>query len=1327
MPTHPTTAETHPAPEVDIGLFKATEVAADAMSQAQPEQQPESTEVQAQEAAQEQPKTPQFVPNTGQDSPDPSKPSYNAGIKSLYAAAVSPEMKADQRAAQELGTGNAAMQRMLDSGLVEPPVVEDTPGDEVTNTEALLAAAGRNGIISERTIEDVKRWANRGEVDPDLSIKATLDKEGNEQRKAIVSKVYERYDESDQRAIEYILEATDEEDLLLRIDRVGEDRTAMDVSTQQGMAIEMVGVLAGVAPDLILTAPLPLAATARISSALVRLGVVATAEAGVAAAERLIRAQNDMTIDGEKEALIAVLATYGFIGAGAGVAAGIRSLMKPRVLREPVPFTGQPLEYSPDSAGAARRKDEVTTPRSTERSTLTSIANKIPDALRSARGLLDSIRQKGTKQGLGSGNAKAGAVLDGIIGSNRQARDAEGNVLARTDSVEDSLEFADAETASLQRTTNSDYLKLATEIPALKKLGVDLATYKGLVTKHRRGVAEELTPNEYLPTGIRDNLSPQQTETLVKALSHTSAAFDSYYSMAGRAMVEVDLLTPEDILTGYTPKVINSEANVDEEKLVDYVLGELLGDVEIDLINGRFPGALGEGEDLVALLKRDPELGKSIIDELDAERIQLRSDKAFEAQAARMDALENARAELSRKLQAKWEAQAKKLEAQLAKATAKGDAKAAAKVKPKLDNVQSRIAQLLEGNVDSVIGKFGTNAQRRAIKDAKVNVSKASREVERSTSGEPVIEEARRIAQNILSSKDVGFVPDNLTSKAGMTQERVFKHRQEFTGLHDELFEVDALKLAQRHARQAMPRIRLHQLYGELRNEGEDIVSTPVRLVREAFQSEIDKAPSSAARAAVVKDMEKAVDLASTSLKVLLGQDRVGLSEAARTFDTVSRVVTMANVGSMLSNLLFSQVTDAAMAVARGGRLGTGLFGLARRGKYKRLENELLNQDQPALVTILRGTDSMGQYAQLTELFNNDTSRIMKLSGLDGTELTARSATGRAAENVANVTANLSGYLGFATQWTNYFRSAMGGDFLTQIVGDMSGYSKLSPKMQAWYGELGIDEVSADALSTFMKTNTINVNGVKLPNLEKLKVEDPDLYRRAVVAFQKAGSEATPSPSLFDKPFMQRSAAGRLLLQFSSWGYAIGAQVIPQLERDIANKSYARLATLSMGGLITATASLHLRSLSSGKHDELMEDLNKPGGMSRHAQKAFMLAPFLPGMAPQLIETMTAVLGPSVNAVVGSDVVATGPARFQRQDVFNLARLLGPTAGQAERLAGAATRVPMAIQAMLEGKDKKAQEDIMKGVYSIYRMTPIINNMPTRILGRTLIQTYGDK
>jgi hypothetical protein len=495
------------------------------------------------------------------------------------------------------------------------------------------------------------------------------------------------------------------------------------------------------------------------------------------------------------------------------------------------------------------------------------------------------------------------------------------------------------------------------------------ATYRELITRYRHIQRLEGDFEAVVPDKLRQSMTGEQLSSLEAHLGKIAREYDRrVYDPIGNDMMTTGRIEPEQKLPWYSPVMLSRSKTADEEVLTRYVTQEI-AHPSPENINTLRPGTLVDGETLDDLYRRNPELADQIVDELDAASIQLRGDKAFEAELLTRERLDTYQNDTLATLRAKWRQEID--EALEALETAKG--KRVDALTARLEGLQVKLKAADGATGDAagkLVAKYGnTQAKRRLTKFRKA-AQRATRKSDIAATGNPVLERARDIARRWIDGHEPGdFVPDTLTNASGATKSRAFDHTRITDPEFANTFEFDAMILAQEHARAQVARNGLASRFGHLTNEGEDVVAALHRVVDAEFDRSLARAPDEATRKLITADRARARRELDRVLQVLLGKDRLSLSDSWRKWDEYFRVLTKVNIVAMLENLLAAQVTDKALLLAGGGRPGAGLFGMFSRGKLKSVMREVDKLDQPTLKAILKGPNAIGPNAHVRELW----------------------------------------------------------------------------------------------------------------------------------------------------------------------------------------------------------------------------------------------------------------------------------------------------------------------------------------------------------------------
>jgi hypothetical protein len=1226
-----------------------------------------------------------------------------------------------------------------------------TSAAEVSKKEAVSTAMDQAGLVSERGVQAMKEAADNvfGEdhLDPNLNYKEVLDRPENVDRKSFTELMLSGSTPTAQRFRAKFVAAEDEDDLIELVDTTKNILDEQEIAGSGGAALELLGGFLGVSRDLLLTLPIGglgvagVRATGVVAKGLLELGVYSTTEAAVAGAERLIRAQRDLTIDGTSDALNAAVMAGGLtflLGGSIAAVARRNDIMKKLAVRAKEAQVTQRAAAAADGTPAVPRglssqasPDPAAPIISATEGSL--VARFVPTWFRTLKGQATDRLADGTKRFLDDGvkgDLESARLLQEIVGADVHLQGLDGDAIAKLRSLEDAVMTGQQEGASLGTIISQNYQDWAVQTFTAKgsKPPMTEAEFNRLVSRVIWGRHTGIDDRNVILGRFATELAEDDVGHLGAALARSADTVKEATSALGKRMEAVGMLEEGQAIENYMNITMRRGSGATEDEYYEYIL-DMISRPHEKNVNELHPGVLEAGETWADLLKRDPDRAREIADDLDARRLQARGDKTYERRLNTDKEVADFEASTSAAFKKSWEARLAKTEVSLAgknkgrKLTAEGIKKARAEI----ENMRVRLEEL-EGagsaKIRDLIKRYGNQSQKAGGKKLFDKQRRSVKAETKASRAEPMSEVARSIARKMVNGENPGgFVPDELTANIGFTKERVIPH-DPFDPRFEHLFEMDAQVNMRVHSTQLHPRLWLHEKYGKLAKEGEDVAKVPLRLMDEAGEGG-DKIT----KAAVTRDK----DMASAAIKASLNLDRIPQSEAWRKLDFWSQQIAKFNIASMLKLLGVTQITDFALVAARGRNFKTGVTGVFRSKQSFKLAQEARRAGQVDLVRILEGIEIMGLRNPMRDLLDGKASRrMLDMYGVDPEVTLARSELEHSVERGLDKVSAIAGWLSFGTPMNMVLRRAMGADTAKLLVDDFTNFARLSDDIKRKWLQHGIDEDVANELGAYLKTKngTIEIEGVKFPNFRGLREIDPQLADHAVMASNRLAGEVFPTVTPFTKPLLSRTPMGRLALQFSSFSYAVGVTVLPEIKREFRNRPLGyRNAAFVLGGITAAMATIYLKSAIYGGDnlEKFHEQLTTPEGMVQMMQRAILIMPMMPGMSSQFSEIALQSASPMANAFLGRDLLLTSPARFGFRGGEQAAiRLGGPTMTQAIRALGATGDLMDSVKAMAEDNSPKAQEEALKAVKTLHMMTPILDSLPWRVFESAVEKAYGE-
>lgn len=972
---------------------------------------------------------------------------------------------------------------------------------EVSALDTMRAAASRVGLISEEGVESIKGiikdFGPQTEYDADMNIVDILNEEGNEVRKEFMNRVFAGTSESDERLKAAIIASPNRDDFLDLVDTHIDNKARQEAASASGAAIELLGSFIGASRDALISIPIGGAglagvkATGLVARGLLEMGVVSTAEASVAAAERLIRAQRDLIINGNEEALESAAIAFGLTFALSGGVVAIsrrKEIMKLIATRGNIEHPGSPQGAGGGTVGAAASPHVDATTLTTSPGSL--VARIIPQAFRTLKGVVTDKFATATEVFLKTGDRallKSAQVLDNLIGPNVDRVNAHGTPVAKKPGLEDAVLSGREEGAAWDVVIRTGHNKFHQDAFGGKKSAVTRDEYDRLVSRIIQMKSQDITDPDMILGRFAKELEPGQQKKLLSSLEETSGIIKERTLSNGQRAEKAGMLQEGQVVENYMPITPRRGGGADEEMYFDYFL-DMMHRASDENVNDILPGRLEEGETFAKIRQDDPARARQIMDDLDAANIQARGEKSYVKELEAEKALQETLGKTKASLKAKWQKRLDTLEKP--KRKIKLTEEQAVKRTAEIETLKTRLNEIdnveLAGLRD-MIKKHGSAGQKKAIKALSAAHTRALRASKKASTGTPRAEAARKIARDIMEGRIAGnIVPDRLTSNAGFTKDRVIDH--DFADPRfEQLFETRASVALRVHSAQFQPRLYLHENFGQLKKAGEDVSNVPSRLISEAGEN------ADAATKAKIRDDQS---VAEAAIKAALNLDRIPGSKRARAFDFWSQQVAKFNIASMLKMLGITQITDFALVLGRGRTPMTGVTGVFNAKQTLALARAARAEGQIDLTVALEGIETMGLRNPMDD-FRNATAdrRVLDQYGLDAEEIGARSELERSVEKTLDVVGNIAGWLSFASPMNLVLRRAMGADTAKMVISDMVNFRALKPDIQRRWLNHGIDEQAADDIAAFINgpKGTITLEGVQFPNYRLLRTIDHSL------------------------------------------------------------------------------------------------------------------------------------------------------------------------------------------------------------------------------------------
>jgi hypothetical protein len=854
----------------------------------------------------------------------------------------------------------------------------------------------------------------------------------------------------------------------------------------------------------------------------------------------------------------------------------------------------------------------------------------------------------------------------------------------------------------------------------LNKKDVSLGEFEDISALVLRARDLGVDVESIIPSNIKSKLNADQMSSLLSNATKAADAWTKISDGLKNRMVKSGMLDEDLPLENYLPVQLRAgERSLSD--LEDYLF-DILYKPSDKNIEDLMPGRLVD-ETFEDLQKRDPAAARALARELEELRLDAKSDKLRTRLDAAQKSFDKKLGSAREELKAHVTTQLAKLRKQVKRGKAKPETLVKSRLRISIleDNLKK-----IDGDVDEfgdALKNVGPNSLKKTFGNNKTKLTRAQKAFDKPVAPRGTrIDEIKEIARKMhKGGTSLDNIPDNLSAKIGLTEERVLEH--DFAHpLFNKLFRTNLSDLGSTHMHQVAPRLFLHERFQGFKLEGEDIALTPGRMMR---QNAADATDDNIA-AEILKDADR-VDAA---IRAALGRDRSTLSDAMRTFDAWSQVITKFNTASMLSLLPIAQLGDIPLASVAGGTRGKGLRAAFNPKRNMDLARKVQSEGQPDINVILLGNEAMRLTNSIRDIAATPNDRILKMVGLDGSELLPRSRAQATAHQIADKLVTVSQMASLAAPMTMAVRAGTGHVIGKIFKNDMLNFASLSPAQQRAWLRNGIDARSAERLANFMRTpdGVVNIQGHDFPNLKKLAETDPILADIGTNAASRMASEGTIAPGLLDKPLISRHPLGRIAMQFTSFGYAVGNRVVPMLKREIRNGNMVEPTIVFVGGWIAAMAAQYLRTAMYGgdRFDTLHEELKTPEGMTKFAISAILLIPVFPGMSSQLAEVGVKAVGSAANSVLGKEYLPAGFGRFQRPGTSLISRLGGPTTSQLDNFGRVLAKTFDAIDKEMAGESEEAKESAKEAAYKFYLMLPVVNAMPFRAILRIMGEVFGE-
>jgi hypothetical protein len=405
-----------------------------------------------------------------------------------------------------------------------------------------------------------------------------------------------------------------------------------------------------------------------------------------------------------------------------------------------------------------------------------------------------------------------------------------------------------------------------------------------------------------------------------------------------------------------------------------------------------------------------------------------------------------------------------------------------------------------------------------------------------------------------------------------------------------------------------------------------------------------------------------------------------------------------ATAASALGFVFTTLFTDLGVTAWAGGRFGTGIKKFVFARETQAAIKELRGVDREVAMHIFGGNVW-------------DFSTYISRMDFENPSFDVPGGTwGRVQRTVQNI-ATKQGWFNLMHVWNRHIRNTFGVHFARQLTDDMAGWAGLDARMKEFYARIGIAEPEAAEIAGLIQRDGFDLLGAKMRvgDVKKWRAAGHEqAAERYLMAIDRAGREALLDPGLGDRPFLVRTAIGKIILQFSSFMYKAGNEwFAPMLQAGLMNPVDARIFGSSLLAISLATLGDGVRHHASGKGDEWDDRWDTPQGQFDNMKAAWLRSPFVFGLQGATFDVLGTSLAPVGNdafqEITGSDFKPMNEewVRFRQQQ-----GAIGLVAGP---LGGNVNTAYQFFLALTNGDVEKARD-------LAYARVPIANTLPVHVL-----------
>lgn len=1180
--------------------------------------------------------------------------------------------------------------------------------EEPSVFDSFFSAASSANLTAEaaRAYEGLTRFAPEQDFDPISAI-------GRDEK---LKKWILPLMDQDEAVSEAVLLTTSTQELNLLADQMVAKAERLQVAFDNGITPGIAGMFAGsildlpsLIPGVALVKGLTTVGRAAQSARAVgatRLGMFGAAEQ---AAFVGLESVTDPTVTGE-EVILQTLAAGG-IGAGLGAAfpalAGVRRFdPTPEAAEEALAKAPRTTDgVAPESAGAAATPAGAGTdlpagPRGPKGPALSSPSQRVWANAAIAR---DQLIEKGYTS-MASAFDVAGRIVR-FAGATQD--EVAGRTVRTHDTAEDVFKEVQEETGSLARQTRHAWqdtlqqmygTKMPIRMRDVKHFGVSYKLPKRAITESEfRYLADEVAYARFHGEDIGaildeiPDLTPPQRDVLEKALDAQAARDNDYYDVWRRRIIEDGLANESQLPRGpYRPQRYNIP-NVQQhaQEFEDWLRIVMHEEPPASFLEAE--GFVQPGGSYRDLLASDPEAAEDARFAFIGKNARELERKAEESLKAAQAELKDGQEELEI---TRMQRKADRLSARIKKMADGKEKRKAERALLRLDqDIKSRVEdwqhwtgrQMTATELQTMAKRAAQRQkseayQKRKIKRAETKVTDAEGRLLAAARKADTETDISAIRMKILGKGQPGNVTGPTPNRFGFLDEdfdlpeaqrlmprmfdlsRGYIRRMEST---KKFLTHDSAQSASHHVQQVGSRWALKKaLNGE---------STPAVLERLSVQFDEDiKAAQKAGDTKAARQIEKMRKETMEDLTTMIARFTGTEPGSHGTGAFWSSQITRMNVVSMLGSALFTVFADIMTLEFASGRVGGAFRTMFRGMKNSGLMNSLKELEQDELAAWIRGIDALYQ-SDLRQLNLNTIADVDVERGLGvpGSPLWEAS---RVLDQGTEAGARLMMRANLMNHWNAFLGTASREALLVDSIKEFGRWDKLSKAAKTRYARLGIGEEEAKEIAALFDKYHVKVPvrfgaPVKLPDFDKWRDAG---HERAAYLFKKMvrvrGEESILNPRFGNMPHLMSSPTGRVIMQFMSFPYeAQGSFIRPAMQSPGDPGLYSAITI----GLSMSILGDFLRHASRGDGDEWLERLEDPEGWAQILYTAVIRSPLAFGVMDRVAEGGLKMGGRPVNDMIedmGGRRLIPQPGKFAEQDI--LGTVLGPTAGQAERIFG---------------------------------------------------------